>query len=736
MRKFVSLFLTVLTMAAMLVAVMPSTTAMAAGNNMILSQDGKLRLVFDSPLATGYTESNKTITVGVRVEAVQDVNNLSLGCLGYNISSDNGIITNISLKAGETYPKDGTSFSAWKMDINTYLAAGTHEVNLIARYGDTTTSTFDSPIQFSKTSAPTRPDSVAPLPGEGDQESTSNDKSAVVIDPSASVPVITGKPGETIRVDLPLMNRSAIRVGDVRVWPNVTTDVETYPFVIDNVNNIRYIGTMGTSGKATATFNFTISDKATNGTKAMSFTIAYYELGSYYEHKIDFYVTVTGAVSKPDESEVENPIVLQSKDTSGKTVSTPSGDVGDKVTVVLPMRNRGNDITDVEVYPNLSADVAQFPFRIENASYSRKVGAMKTNDCKDVSYTFTIADKATSGVKAIGFTVIYKENGVAKQMTVTSYVNVRKGYVAPENGGVDADGKPLVVQPKVIISSYSVPERIFAGEEFELKFVIKNTSDTDEIRNLKITLKNDEGIILPAANGSNTLFVKSLKTGEETELSIMLQSSPDAPSKPQMLGMTFEYNNAKVNAFTSNETLTLPIAQKMRVTVDEPRIFVDGATVGNSFNATINIYNKGKGQLYNVSLKLESEGDTMRLEEGYFGGNLQSGGSTTADVNIIPTSAGDLFGKFLITYEDEYGEVYTEEKEFTAYVTEPMDFSDPGMMGGDMEMYPTDMPDGEGQGMATWLKIVLGAAGAAVLIVLVILLRKRARQKREKELEA
>lgn len=89
------------------------------------------------------------------------------------------------------------------------------------------------------------------------------------------------------------MNRSAIRVGDVRVWPNVTTDVETYPFVIDNVNNIRYIGTMGTSGKATATFNFTISDKATNGTKAMSFTIAYYELGSYYEHKIDFYVTVT-----------------------------------------------------------------------------------------------------------------------------------------------------------------------------------------------------------------------------------------------------------------------------------------------------------------------------------------------------------------------------------------------------------------------------------------------------------
>ena len=107
-----------------------------------------------------------------------------------------------------------------------------------------------------------------------------------------------------------------------------------------------------------------------------------------------------------------------------------------------------------------------------------------------------------------------------------------------------------------------------------------------------------------------------------------------------------------------------------------------------------------------------------------------SGSSTTADINIIPTASGDLFGKFLVQYEDEYGEVYTTEKEFTAYVMEEMSYDepvyDPSMDAGMMEPQNT--------GMSTGLKIGIGAAAAVVLVALIVLLRRHAKKKREKEL--
>ena len=710
-KRCAALLCAVLTL-TLLAGLLPASVALAANDPIV----ARLTTVGD-PVVIG-----NSLTVTVNLSANEDVTNLSVMPVmtGLYITE-----TDVPSKLSAGNSKECTI----SMNINPYLEPRAYAAPLRVYYTVGTESKYldFATITVVKTSAVPATDNG----NNSDDNYESNDKSALILDPTVNSPVLSGKPGQTVRMTLSLFNRSALTISDVQVTPVVSTDVEKYPFVIQSNNNTRELGNLLPSGRSKASFDFLISDKATNGTKVVTFKVSYVENKKYCEYTIDAYLTVTGASSKPTEEDTSAALLLAGKNEAGKTVTTPTGDAGDTVTVTLPIKNRtGYTISNIEIYPEMSADVSQFPFEIQSVSYDRSISSLKAGQTKDVKYSFKLAEKVTSGVKAIKYSVIYRDSdGASHQMQLTSYVNVRKGYTESNgNGQTDANGNPLVVQPKIIITSYNLPEKIYAGEEFDLTLTLKNASDSDPIKNLKCTFKDEGGKILPAQGGSNTLFIRALAPGEETTQTIRFQSAPDIESKSHSMGITFEYNNGSVNAFTSNETVSIPVKQQMRVTVDEPRIYVDGTTVNNPFNATINIYNKGKSTLYNVTLKLESTGDTMRLEEGFYGGNIQSGSSTVADVNVIPTSAGDLSGKFIVQYEDEYGEVYTTEKEFTAYVMEEPSYDDfepvidPGMM------------EPENTGMSTGLKIGIGAAAAVVLIAAILLLRKRAKKKREKEL--
>lgn len=667
--------------------------------------------------------SGNSAAIQIRVKAANDLTNVAV------------LATNSDLYVYSTTMP--STISAGTNDVYTlivnfspFLAPGTYQLNLKAYYtenGENKSAELPA-LNLQKTTP-----AETYNPGEPNDDVISNDLSAIILDPATDSPVVKGKPGERVRLTLHLYNRSALRLSNVQVWPKVSTNVEEYPFEITSNNMIRHIGFMSSAGRSSASFDFTISNKATNGTKVVTFTAAYTENGKYFEYPVTVYLTVYGAQEAVEE-DTSAPLVLVGRDSSGKAISTPTGDVGDTVTVILPIKNRSSKtLTDIEIYPQLSSDVNSFPFEIGSVSYDRTIAKLKAGETADVKYTFKIAAKATSGVKAVKYSVIYRDaDGVSRQMELTSFVNIRKGYV---DNSVITDPDQLVVQPKLLITSYDIPNPLYAGSEFELTFTIKNASDTDTVKNLKLTFKNDEGAILPSRGGSNTLFISTLKPGEESTQSITLQAAADAASKAHLLTVSMEYNNAGVNSFTSSEVLTIPIKQQMRVTVDEPMIYVEGATVNTPFYASVTFYNKGKSQLYNVTLKLKSENDTMRLEEGYYGGNMASGSSNSAEVSIIPLASGDLFGTFVISFEDEEGTVYEIEKEFTVYIQEPFDYSG-GMEGGDWGTFEP-MPANMGaQGLPEWAWYVIGGVGVAGIVVLVVVLRKRARAKREKELEA
>lgn len=719
--KLKKLFSLLLVVAFLCAAALP-LTALAAGAQPVPYMGDEIQAGTDGKaLVIG-----NNATVRFSLYSTKNMSDMSISCLttGFPITSKGNFPSSVTASADKPF----VSNYDITMSMYSTLAEGTYDATVRMYFTMDGTKYYLDITGFTITK-------VTPSINDPEQPELP-DTSAVILDPTADYGIPTAKPGQSVTMVLPLANASGRELTNVVISPKISTSVDAFPFKITSPNMAQALGDMGISGKKIATFQFVVADKATNGTKEIPFTVSYYIGTKKYEYSITAYLTIDGAATTPNpDDDGITPLVLSSKNSKGAAVNTPTGDAGDRVTVVLPIKNRSNqDITQIEIYPQLSSDVSAFPFVIESTGYDRQISKLAAGETKDITYSFRLSDKATSGVKGVKYSVIYRDKtGATHQMEMTSYVNVRKGYEAktPTVGG---DGTPLVVQPKIIITAYQTSkEKVFAGDTFDLNMTIQNASDTETIKNLKLTFASDTGAILPAQGGSNTLFVRSLAPGQSTDVTIGLQSSPDAESKAHSLTVQFDYNNAGVNSFTSKESLSIPIKQELRVTMDEPQIFVDGATVNSSFYGSVMIYNRGKSQVYNVTMKLESENDSMRLEQSFYGGNMQPGASTSADISIIPLQAGDLKGKLVVQYEDEYGEVYEVSREFSAFVQEPFVPDDT------MGEYPIDggalMPE-ENTGLPTWAIVVIAVVGAAVVITVITIVVKKKRARRERELEA
>ena len=80
----------------------------------------------------------------------------------------------------------------------------------------------------------------------------------------------------------------------------------------------------------------------------------------------------------------------------------------------------------------------------------------------------------------------------------------------------------------------------------------------------------------------------------------------------------------------------------------------------------MNLYNKGKSLLYNVSVHLESE--SMKADENYYAGNMESGTAKTYDVMVTPNAEGQISGDIVVTYEDSEGNVNEQRTPITLNV--------------------------------------------------------------------
>lgn len=443
-------------------------------------------------------------------------------------------------------------------------------------------------------------------------------------------------------------------------------------------------------------------------------------------------VRAPSATEAPKKEDSEFRIRTSSVDSNGVCVLTPSGDYGDQLEVRLPLTCTNGYVYDLKVTPVLSNDIEKFPFDIDLVDYTLSYpGSIGRGQVVEFLYHLRLSKKATVGVKQVDFNVTYRnDEGDLKSGTVSLFVNVRKG-LSPTS---DKDTTTSV--PKLIIESYKLSsDKIYAGETFDLEFTIKNTSDSTNLQNVQIHIKDagETATIVPASGGSNTLYISKIGKGQSSSQKVSLQTAPDATAKAYTLNVDFSYESASTNAaHTANETIAVPILQKIRLKCDEPTVYDDVSYLDSSTSMSIKMYNMGRSSIYNCIVDVEGNG--LKLEESYFGGTLSAGSTLAADISVIPSEAGDIQGTVVISYEDVYGEPGEERLPFTLHVEDPnagmenMEGME-GMGGEGMEGGMTDPGmEGGSKGFPWWGWVIgTGALGGGGFFGFKKLKKRRAR---------
>lgn len=417
---------------------------------------------------------------------------------------------------------------------------------------------------------------------------------------------------------------------------------------------------------------------------------------------------------------------------------------GEQVTVIVPIYNMGSEwIDDVTVTPTVSGSVKEWPFEIEKTGYSERITEIPGSTNKDeawlnhreIHYTFTTREDVLSGYYKLEFNVLFSRNHKSETAKLYTFV---KTEGAPGSGSVEGNeedtGKSST--PRIVVTGFETnPWEVYAGDTFLLTIHIKNTSARTAVSNIQIDLeaakegKDDDTLyaaFLPTS-GSNSIYIDTIPIGGSADMNIEMTAKADLVQKPYALNVKMEYEDEKYNPYSATSSVSIPVKQEAKFDMSTPEVMPNSITVGSQSNVMFSIYNTGKTTLYNVQVKFE--GDSISGGEAFVG-KLEAGGTGNVDTMLdgVAPTMDDGKIKVLISYEDDAGNVTTQEKEIELFVTEepPMD---PGMEG----MYDEDMSEENSGRKGLIIGIVLTAV-VLVLIVIAVVIRLRKKKKKEKEL--
>lgn len=343
---------------------------------------------------------------------------------------------------------------------------------------------------------------------------------------------------------------------------------------------------------------------------------------------------------------------------AGEYYSAPVASPNEVISLYLPVINNGETLTDITIEPVVSSNVEEFPFVAEVANYGLKLPNLENGAWAVAQYTFKVSPYATNGVKTVQFRAIYRENGVLTESTLSASITIKNGYEAPQISAETA--------PKLIVSGYALDkETIYAGEDFVLTLFVKNTSSSDTAMNVTGALTLDPSAVMPSLGQSDINFASIINPNDTAELSYKLTAMADIQGNAQ-IAIKLDYDNGEGVTGSSAQTITLPIKQHMRISVDSPEVYADGAKEGELIAVSLPIINKGKTKAYNVEVKLESE--KLAMQEGYFGGDILPGAKHSAEFQLLCLEGGLAEGVLTVSFEDAEGNTYEQSVDISVNI--------------------------------------------------------------------
>ena len=427
---------------------------------------------------------------------------------------------------------------------------------------------------------------------------------------------------------------------------------------------------------------------------------------------------------------------------------TPIVSYGQSVSIVLPIVNFGTEeLNDLIIEPTTSTLVTEWPFEPDMTNYLQTEPFIPGCDTKEAAmanrreftFHFTTRSDVMSGYYPLKFKVSYTKAGIRSEEPIELTVYV-KTIGKPGSGIIGGSGQESSgSKPRIVVTGFETnPDKVYAGDTFTLTIHVKNTAKDTAVTNVLFDMQaaqegedktNTYSAFLPTS-GSSSVYMERIGADTAADIVIEMTAKADLAQKPYVLDLNMKYDASTMFDLTDKASVSIPILQESRFDTSIPEVVPSDIQVGSQSNVMFSIYNTGKTTLYNVQVKFK--GDSIE-EASAFVGNLQSGNTGNVDVMLTGAAATMDDGTIVmeISYEDEAGNVTTQEKTITLLVNEV--FMDDMMMEGDMmggDMMGGDMMMEEEQGPKKGLIIGLVAASVIVVVaVLVVFLKLRKKKK-------
>ncbi len=490
--------------------------------------------------------------------------------------------------------------------------------------------------------------------------------------------------------------------------------------------------------------------------------ICIYQGGKDGSEEIEFMNVWIGASTTSDSDETDEDSTEEIEFVLGEDQSTPYGVYPNVMNFNINFRNKSvMDAYDVTVSMELSKSDDEFPFMINDGNYDRHFDVIGAGETVTLPYSMAIREESYTGFYPIKFHVTYRESIDGEKKVSEgpgAYLNQETGETVSTDTSVQSKEYEFYVhitskeredslgdfnendrtKARIIVESmHTEPEKIMAGDEFDLVLTMKNASTNVAASNILFTLepeKVDNAAVFSTESGSASVVVNALGAGASTELRVRFLAKAGIDQRSYTVTIKEKYDSPEFKNAEESVTVDIPVYQQARLSTSTFDIMPDSIEVGGETNIMFGINNTGRITLYNVNARFEA--DSIQTTEAYVG-NIEPG--QTGNVDVMVTGAAPTMDdgkvKVIISYEDENGEVTETEKELTLYVTEPMpDFDD--------SMYPmdgmeTDAPAGI---MDDPVKSKLVIAGGVLVVILAIAggtagIKHRKKKKQQKEEE-
>lgn len=299
-------------------------------------------------------------------------------------------------------------------------------------------------------------------------------------------------------------------------------------------------------------------------------------------------------------------------------------------------------------------------------------------------------------------------------------------YAAAEDGEAPA---PQVVTtadqstPRLMVTGYLLADQYVApGSTTALTITFKNTSNTKSIRNIKFTLTDPSGDLMP--DGMGTLYLPFLAAGSTYQWNTALSAVYTAAEGRHAMEVSAEYEDAQFQSYSATDTIHVNVRQAAKLAYDNA-VLPGVAVQGDTLTLSVNVMNTGKAPLSNVAVRCKIDG--LAAGGSTFLGEIAPGESTVAAPNlrVSDTKLGKVKGKIVFTYEDSFGKTYKKVETVSTVIEAPA---------------PTEMPE-EAKEKKTdllpwwaWLTVgVIGGGGFGCAVPVAVFSAKR-RKEDEKRL--